>query len=496
MDRNTDWLSSTGISGQMPERSGGGLLVASFGQGLKVALNVSATLILVRILPPADFGIAAMASILMNFVLIFKDFGLSVATVQVENLSHRAVSSLFWVTQICGVGFAAISVGLSPALSWAFGQPELTDAFLVLSFGFLFSALAAQHSALLSRQLRFSTLAVIEIVSLFAGLAIAIILADAGFGWWSLIWQRLIQTVLSALAAWVACSWRPSFVFDLSGVRPYLALGAHISGANFAGYLSRNADNAVIGWFWGPAALGFYSKAYDLVMAPLVHVSTPLGQVVQPTLARLGSETTEVRDFLGNILTGALLITMPVGALMVTHSELVTKVILGEAWMQTAPVIAWFGLLVCFHLSGSIFNWILIWRERGVVLSRTATVNAIVNVTLFVVSVPFGMVTVAAAYTVAGLLFRTPYLFFNCTENDLFLRRRLLVAFRLPAAAVVLLTIFYWIVGGIAQNLDIPGSVFFLILLVCGYLLLSLLVLSTTFGRNLVRGLAAIVGSH
>ena len=71
-------------------------------------------------------------------------------------------------------------------LSWAFDQPELKDAFLVLSFGFLFSALSAQHTALLSRRLRFSTLAVTEILSLLAGVAVAIVMADAGFGWWSL----------------------------------------------------------------------------------------------------------------------------------------------------------------------------------------------------------------------------------------------------------------------------------------------------------------------
>lgn len=494
MDQKTGWLSSSKVGDQVLERSSGWLFVAGFGQVFKLALNISATLILVRVLPPADFGIAAMASILTNFILIFKDFGLSSATVQVEDLSHRNLSTLFWVTQVCGVGFTIISAGLSPVLSWAFGQPALTSAFLVLSFGFLFSALSVQHMALLSRKLRFSTLAVIEIVSLLIGLGAAIFMAQAGFGWWSLIWQRLIQTVVGTLAAWVVCSWRPSWVFDFSGVRRYLSLSAHISGANFAGYISRNADNFVIGWYWGPATLGLYSKAYDLVMAPLVHVSAPLGQVAQPTLARLESETSATRDFLGNLFTGALLVLVPVGTLMATHSELVTQVALGAAWMQAAPVIAWFGVLVCFHLSGSIFNWILIWRQRGYVLSRTAAVNAIVNLTLFVLSVPFGMVAVAATYTLAGLLFRTPYLFINSTDSDLLLRQRLLEALRLPVIAVVLLTSFYLAVDSIFRNPHISANVAFFILLLSGYTLLSFLVLSTPFGRQLIRSARAVLG--
>lgn len=310
-------------------------------------------------------------------------------------------------------------------------------------------------------------------------------MAKLGYGWWSLIWQRVIQNALGAIGAWLACSWRPSTAFDINEARAHLQLGAHISGANFAGYVSRNADNALIGWYWGAAALGFYSKAYDLVMAPLGHVLTPLGQVMQPVLGQLSVEPGRYREFVRHALTGSLLILLPVGVVLVSQPSLVVGVLFGEAWEAAAPVVSWLGVLLLLGLSGSVLNWSLVSRQLGAELSRTAIVNTLATLIGFAVSIPHGIDTVAATYALTGLFFRTPYLFFVSTGDGYLPRGDLARALVLPIVACATISGVLLLMQTVYCFSMLPDWAALSVQILFGYGLLILLAFPSEFGRFL-----------
>jgi PST family polysaccharide transporter len=482
-----DWLQPLSSHGGLRREGLRALALVGAGQLLKLTINVAGTLILVRLLSPEAFGLAAMTSLLMNLVLLFKDFGLGTATVQSTHLSQRQASTLFWLAQLGGVGFCLAGLAAAPLLAWFFAEPELCSALMVLSAGFLLSTLGSQHAALLSRNLRFANLGGIEIVAVCAGLGAALLLASLGYGWWSLVWQRMVQLAVTAIGVWVACSWRPSWQFSIKELRSQLNLSLHVTGASMAGYVSRNADNLLIGWHWGAAALGLYSKAYDLLMAPLSQIATPLGQALQPILGRLRDDPQRYRILLTHAVTGSLLILLPVGTLMAGQSVGVTRVLLGEPWMSAAPVVGWFGFLVCFHLCGSVLTWSLISRHRGGDLSRTTLVNAILNLVGFAVSVPYGIAAVAATYTLLGAFVRTPYFLYVCSGDAFFSRAAALHALWVPTLVFVVLSTFYAMSEQSAVLIGLPGWQSLLLQLVAGYVLLTLLVLPTSFGRFVLR---------
>ncbi len=482
-----DWLRPLSSEGGIRRAGLRAIAMVGASQIIKLTVNVVGTFVLVRLLVPDAFGLAAMAALLFNLILLFKDLGFGTAIVQSTELTQRQASTLFWLLQLAGFGFCLLGIASAPLLAWFFAEPELLPALMVLSVGFLFSTLGSQHTALLARNLRFATLGVIEIVALCLGLGTALLLAVLDQGWWSLIWQRLVQLAATTVGTWMACNWRPAAQFAVRDLRLQIHLGLHVTSANVAGYASRNAANLLIGWYWGAAPLGLYSKAYDLLMAPLNQVAAPLGQALQPVLGRLRDDPQRYRILLTHAVTASLLVLLPVGTLMAWQASTVTRVLLGEPWLAAAPVMGWFGLLVCFHLCGSILTWSLISRQRGGDLSRTTLVNAAISLCGFMLSVPFGITAVAATYTLLGALVRTPYFLYICSGDEFFPRSSVIQALPMPVVAFGLLSALYAMLDGSAVLATLSGWQSLLLQLSVGYGLMVMLVLPSPLGRFVLR---------
>ena len=139
------------------------------GQGMKFTIQLVSTAVLARLLTPEHFGLIGMVTAVTGFATLFKDLGLSAATIQRADISHQQISTLFWVN--CGIGIlvAAIVAALSPVVAWFYGDPRLAPITATLALSFVFGGLTVQHEALLRRQMRFGTLVCIEILAMSGG---------------------------------------------------------------------------------------------------------------------------------------------------------------------------------------------------------------------------------------------------------------------------------------------------------------------------------------
>src|SRR6266545_2521612 len=143
--------------------------VTMAAQGAKFALNLAYTMVLARLLIPEDFGLIAMVMTVTGFLRVFKDAGLSTATVQREGITHAQVSNLFWINLAVSALASLIMAGTAPLIAWFYREPRLVTVTMVLSITFLLSGSAVQHQALLNRQMRFKAIALIEIASMVFG---------------------------------------------------------------------------------------------------------------------------------------------------------------------------------------------------------------------------------------------------------------------------------------------------------------------------------------
>src|SRR5262245_26825867 len=285
------------LAGALRSHSVRGGLVVMGVQAAQFALNLASTATLARLLTPGDFGLIAMAASISNFLALFLDLGLGSATVQRADLTQLQVSAMFWVNTALGVILAAILIGLAPLVARFYGDPQLVAVTMVLALGFIFAGLSIQPNALLRRQMRFASLARIDLVSLVLGIAAAIASAAWGAGYWALVYFQLVQSASAAVGAWLACGWRPGAPARSARLRPLLSFGAGLTAFNILAYLSKTLDNVIIGRSVGSAALGLYLKSYSMLLLPVDRIRGPMSAVVVPALSLLQTDRRRFRTY-------------------------------------------------------------------------------------------------------------------------------------------------------------------------------------------------------
>jgi PST family polysaccharide transporter len=383
---------------------GGAVTLAS--QGVKFVLQVGSTMVLARLLTPADFGLIAMVSAVTGFVALFRDLGLSMATLQRAEITHAQVSTLFWINVALSVLLSLVVACLAPVVAWAYGEPRLALITVALASTFVFGGLAAQHQALLRRQMRFGALALIEIVPMAVGIAMAVLLALSGAGYWALVGMAATTAAATAAAAWAASRWRPGKPSWSRDVREMIAFGGNLTGFHFTNYFGRNADQALIGWSAGPGPVGLYSKAYGLLMMPLVQILGPMGSVALPVLSRLQGQPEEFRRYYLRAIQLLAYGTLPLITLMGVTSAEIVHFLLGPQWAEAGRIFTLLAIAALFQPIFATAGWIHTSLGRTDRLLRWGLMSDPLYVLSFVVGLPWGPTGVALSYAICvNLLF-------------------------------------------------------------------------------------------
>jgi PST family polysaccharide transporter len=408
---NDRFLSTDHLQGQLRARSTRGGLATISGQGVQFVVQMAATMILARLLTPQDFGLVGMATVIIGFVGLFKDLGLSQATVQRDEVTQGDVSALFWMNVIASAILMIISMSLAPVLAWFYGDKRLIAITLTLSICFIFSGLGAQQAALLRRQMRFGALVTAELVSMIASIIVAIVFAALGFKYWAIVAQTMTSSALGAIMVWSLSGWVPGKPVFGARVKSMAAFGANLVGFEFCNYFSRNADNFLIGWWWGAASLGLYSKAYTLLVLPLRQINAPVASVAVPMLSRLQNEPERYRRAYRKAIDAVNLVTMPGIGFLLVCADWIIRIVLGPQWLSASRIFIYLGLCAFLQPLANSTGWLFISQGRSRELAQWGVVSSIIIVVSFCIGLPWGPTGVAIAYSCCFLAVIYPVLF-------------------------------------------------------------------------------------
>jgi PST family polysaccharide transporter len=387
------------------------------GQAGKSLLQIASILVLARLLSPADFGLIGMAAAVTGFIAMFQDLGLSLATVQREDITHAQISNLFWINLGLGAATMLLTAAIAPVLAWYYGEPRLNLIGLALAGAFLFGGLSSQHAALLKRQMRFGALTAIELSSTLAGIGTAVALAVLNLGYWALVGQRIITMAVAAAGSWALCGWRPDLPRRGPKIGDLIAFGGNLTGFSVINYFARNLDQVLLGRYYGPVAVGLYQKAYDMMLIPLRQINEPVSSIAIPVLSRLADQPERYRRAYFRLLEKILLVTMPMSAFMIMTSDWLVRLVLGEQWIDAGTIFAALGVALFTQPIGNSTGWLFITQNRTHHMFRWGFIGSGIAVASFIIGLPWGALGVALAYSLMGLFVRKPLLIWYVTRH-------------------------------------------------------------------------------
>lgn len=371
------------------------------GQGVKLLTQVVGLVVLSRILTPAEFGYMAVAAVIVGFGEILRDIGLSSAAIRSPNLTDEQRDVLFWINAAAGVVSMACVFVLANPLALLFHTPQLGHVLPALSIVFLFGGVTSQHRAHLNRTMRFGTMARIDAVAPAMGLAVAIITALLGAGYWSLVLQLLTTALVTSTLTIGAGRWAPRLPRRGARAWPMVRFGGHVALSQLLSYGGSSVDTLALGLASNSYSVGLYSRSFQLVMAPLNQLKSPSSAVAIPALSRLLNEPKRFESYLlrGQAVIGYLVV--PFGALLVGASLPVVQVALGSGWEGAAPIVALLAVAGTLQQLSSVANWIFVAKGSGVDLTRYSALSLVLKAIGVASLVWLGPTGVALGYTLA-----------------------------------------------------------------------------------------------
>jgi PST family polysaccharide transporter len=372
-------------------------------------LQLGGGIVLARLLTPGDYGLTAIVWTITGFSGVFSDLGLGAAVVQCRQASEGLLATAFWLNAGVGLVLTGVLSGLSIPLAHAFGKPHVAGLLVLTSLVFVLS-LSLVPTAILERSLRFDLLSKMDVAGSVIGLGVTVGCAAAGLGAKSLVLGPVAQSVASSVISLGIVRWLPRTRPDRESLRRLWTFGSGMTAFTVVNYWVRNVDNLVLGRFVDAPSLGFYSRAYNLMVLPVFQVGGVLGRVLLPVLSSLRADPPRLARAWLRAVEAAGCVALPLGlGIAVTAPDLI-RTLYGGRWGPVGPLLTLLALSVPPQIVAATLGSVYQALGQTRLLASQAVSVALVNVVAVVVAVPFGTTGVCvgllvSAYVIPALIF-------------------------------------------------------------------------------------------
>ncbi len=317
---------------------------------------------------------------------ILRDFGLSYAAVQAPTFSIRQRSNLFWLNSAFGAAVGAAVFSLSWPIADLYNDPRLVPITQVVAITFVINGIGSQYRASLQRSLSFGALALAETAGQVISVSAGIIAAMHGLSYWSIVIQIVLHPAVVVTILVTTSRWLPRGVYRHQNTKHFLVFGWHVMAVQTLNYASANVDTVVIGLKFGPAALGYYNRAFQLMAVPVIQLANGMIRVAVPVLAKIQGDPARLSQYLIRTQAGLLSFMFFILVALICLTEQVVMVVLGPNWLESAPILRTLAVAGVFQT----LTYPLDWAFMALGLTRVQLIQALLSRPLLVVLVIAG----------------------------------------------------------------------------------------------------------
>ncbi|MDQ1161010.1 teichuronic acid exporter [Chryseobacterium sp. SORGH_AS 447] len=354
-------------------------------------VNFVVSIFLARMLIPEEFGLIGMIAIFMGIGNTLFDGGMTSSLIRSDNLENSDYSTVFIFNLVVSIGVYCIVFFSAPLIAEFYKQPSLTKITRFYCLSFIFSSFGSVQNTMLTKTMNFKKQALLSVPAIVLGSTVALVMAKQGYGVWSLVGLTLVNTFVLSCFLWITSSWKPTLVFSLVKFKKHFKYGYKLTLSGILDIVFTNIYQIVIGRFFTPTTVGYYTRANQLMMMPIGNISTALNKVAFPIFAQLQNDEMRLRDAYKRIMLLVLYIINPITVLMLVLAEPITVLLFTKKWLPMVPifqVICLSGLLYPLHLYNLL---ILQVKGRSDLFLRLEIIKKVLLTIIIIISFYYGL---------------------------------------------------------------------------------------------------------
>lgn len=370
---------------------------------LQQIINFGVGIILARLLSPSEFGLIGIVIVFIAISSTFIDSGLSSALINEKKADKYDYNTVFWTNIILGVVFFILLYFISPFIALFFKLPELTSLLRISSISLIFLSLSSIQRTIYVKDLNFKIITWISLISVVISAIVAIYMALKGYGVLSLVVRSVLGQFVTMLLFWSFSKWRPSFIFDLKVLIKMYSYGVNLFLTSFLNTIHNNLYYVIIGKYFSPATLGFYTRANTFKDLASVNISNAIKRVSFSSLSRIDNLEEQELHF-SDYVNPTILATSFLMSILLLCAEPIVLILLGEKWINSILMLKIIALSGVFLPIYSLnLNYLAVKRYTGVYL-KVEILSKLLIFPVVIIGIYWGFISLLYAIVIHSLI--------------------------------------------------------------------------------------------
>lgn len=368
----------------LKQKTAKGLFWGGLSSGTQQVLQLVFGLFFARMLVQEDYGMVGVLAIFTSIASVLVTSGFPTALVNLKNITHEDYNAVFWFSSLTGLFLYLIMFFCAPLIALLFGYSELTALSRILSLGFLFAGFSVASSTFLHKNLMVKEQTLINIISLFTGGTVGVILVLYGFRYWGLAIHVVLYIALGSVLKIIFSPWKPTLNLNFFPLKGMFSFSSKILLTSIFNIVNTNIFSFILGKWFTLTDVGNYNQGYKWMTIGHSSIGGMINSVTQPILAQMSDSKERQLAALRKFIRFGAFVSFPLMLGLAFVGKEFIVVAIGEKWLPAVPFLQLFSIWGAFGFLNTLYtNLVFTLGKSNMYMYVTITCGVLQLITVF-----------------------------------------------------------------------------------------------------------------